>query len=82
MENYISFSKVFNSRNRLNGWASLIHLTKSEPYNEYYRSSKPFIIDIPIVKIENKPCEKPLLMIRRWKTWGLKNLYTGKNCHH
>jgi hypothetical protein len=71
----------FTYTQKLNGWASLIHLTKSEPYNEYYRSSTPFIIDIP-VKIENKPCHRPLLMIRRWKTWGLKNSYVGKKCHH
>ena len=79
---YIPFSKVFNSRNKLNGWAKLIHLTKSEPYNEYYRSSKPFIIDIPIVKIQNRPCNKPFVAIRRWKVWGLDNLYTGRNCYH
>lgn len=79
---YIPFSKVFNSRNRLNGWAKLIHLTKSEPYNEYYRSSTPFIIDIPIVKIENHACHPPFLAIRKWKIWGLHNLYTGRNCYH
>jgi hypothetical protein len=72
----------FTYTQKLNGWAKLIHLTKSGSSLESYRSSLPFFIDIPIVKIENKPCEKPLLMIRRWKTWGLKNLYTGKKCHH
>lgn len=83
MEYQISFSKVFNSRNRLNGWASLIHLTKnSNTYISRKKMLSPILIESPIIRIENRACHPPFPAIRKWKIWGLHNLYTGKYCHH
>jgi hypothetical protein len=84
METYISFSKVFNSRNRLNGWAKLIHLTKSSgsDLSDDSLLSKPLIISAPIVKIQNAPCDKPFVAIRKWRTWLMGNYYREIKCYH
>ena len=83
MEYQISFSKVFNSRNRLNGWASLIHLTKNSNTHICRKNMlSPISIELPIVKIENRACHPPFVAIRKWKTWLLRNLYTGQTCYH
>jgi hypothetical protein len=79
-ETYVPFSKVFNSRNRLNDWAKIGKMTKSPSYGEYFRSCIPMVVDV--IKTENKPCDRPFPAIRKWKTWGIGNFYTGKQCHH
>lgn len=81
MDTYVPFSKVFNSRYRLNDLFRISKMTKSPSYGEYFRSCIPMIVDVPIIKIENKPCDRPFLAIRKWKTWGSPNVYGNKRCH-
>jgi len=81
LETYVPFSKVFNSRNRLNDWAKIGKMTKSPSYGECFRSSIPMVVDVVVIKIENKPCDRPFLAIRKWKTWGIGNSYIGKQCY-
>jgi hypothetical protein len=73
----------FTKTQRINGWAKLIHLTKSGGADVSIERflAKPLINIVPIERIENKPCNRPFLAIRKWKIWVMRNLYTGRQCY-
>jgi hypothetical protein len=74
----------FTYTQRINGWAKLIHLTKSggSKLSDDSLLSKPIIISDPIVKIQNRPCDKPFVAIRKWKIWLMGNYYREIKCYH
>jgi hypothetical protein len=74
----------FTYTQRINGWAKLIHLTKSGGSNLSDDSllAKPLIISAPIVKIQNRPCDKPFVVIRKWRIWLMGNSYREIKCYH
>lgn len=76
----------FSRTQRINGWAKLIHVTAKMGHVypiSHERPSTPFIIEEPIVTIENKPCSAPFVAIRKWKRWVYTNpQYNTYTCYY
>ena len=76
----------FNRVNRINGWAKLAQVTTKTKFvrskNEWYVSFPPIDDNEQLVRIENKPCFRPFVAIRRWKIWLMANIYRDVPCYY